>query len=108
MAIRYSGDVEVRISWDSFKRVYVGKVRDPYVRWTGYAQEQDKHNPKELSVDYDGMAEVFLREAEKWAIHERRHRLMLERKKGRIIIRRVFQAPCPTGSEWPTQRKRSS
>jgi len=107
MAIRYSGDVEVRIFWDSFKRVYVGKVRDPYVRWTGTTRGQDTHNPKELSVDYDGMAEVLLKEAERWAAHERRHRLMLERRHGRIVVRRVFQAPCPTGTERRAARRTS-
>lgn len=85
MAVRYSGDVEVRIGrfaallrWPSGKRVR---------RFTYRATAPRKPSP----ADYDRIA--------RQAIHAalgKDGRMPLERGIfGRIVLRRVFQAPCP-------------
>lgn len=107
MAIRYSGDAEVRVLWDPAQQRYHGAVRDPYVRWRGSAPRPSKVRGQRIrhraSESYDLMAALFLRRAQQWAKAERRHELQLEEKHGRIVVRRIFQAPCPTGA--PTRRK---
>jgi hypothetical protein len=100
MAIRYSGDAEVRVLWNPTRRVFVGSVRDPYVRWRGTAPRPSQVKGRRLlhraSESYDLMAALFLRRAQLWAKEQLGHVLQLEEKHGRIQIRRVFQAPCPT------------
>lgn len=109
MAIRYSGDAEVRVTWNPRRRVYIGSVRDPYVRWRGAAPRPSSIRGIRIlhrsSESYDLMAALFLKQAEDWAKRERGHRLMLETRHGRIQVRRVFQAPCPIGPI-PTLRKK--
>lgn len=99
MAIRYSGDAEVRLRWDNRRHLYIGNVRDPYIRWRGSAPQPSeiKKNSPTNPYSYDSMAALFLRQAQKWARQKYGRDLQLEEKHGRIQIRRVFQAPCPIG-----------
>jgi len=89
MAIRYSGDVEVRMHWDPARSLYRGTVRDPDGRWRGTAN--GRRSPTHET--YDRLARDMIVRAE----HEQKRRLPAERKGGKLIVRRVFQAPCPYG-----------
>lgn len=109
MAVRYSGDVEVRVLWDPRKRIFVGSVRDPYVRCRCSAPRPTAVRGKRIlhrsSESYDLMALLFLRQAARWAKETRNHVLRLEQKRGHIVVRRIFQAPCPIETKHPTRRK---
>lgn len=89
MARRYSGDAEVRVGWDPRRRVYRGSIRDPYrhahavIRGTS----RDPTSPEA----YDDAAVRLLEDADKRS----GGRLKVERRRGRVVVRRVFQAPCP-------------
>lgn len=100
MAVRYSGDAEVRVLWDPKRRMFLGRVRDPYVRWRGTAprptQARGRRQLHRASESYDLMATIFLRRAQTWARETHDHELQIEEERGRLKIRRVFQAPCPT------------
>lgn len=85
MAIRYSGDVEVRITWTG--RVYRGTVRAPGFRGHGTLTRKeagvtgDPRSPE----SYDRAAVALLREAERRGGHLPRDRDMS----------RTFRSPCP-------------
>lgn len=117
MAIRYSGDAEVRIRYnhDGF---YYGYVRAPGRRARARlslkevgltnkgARELTTSEKKDLEwttpESYDEAALVMLQLAE---IEGGLLPLERSRKaKGHIVIRRLFQAPCPT-SPWSRLRK---
>lgn len=96
MAIRYSGDVEVRLGYDPRRRAYVGSVRDPGgpngpFRWRGVYEGSSPKN----SADYDRAAKEMIIAADRDCRRESDRHLMVERDGGAIRIRRVFQAPCP-------------
>ena len=88
MAIRYSGDVEVRVRWTG--RVYTGHVRAPGFRGEGTLTREAAGVGRGLkptsSEAYDAAARAFLREAEK----ANRGRLPRDHD-----IRRTFRSPCP-------------
>lgn len=92
MAVRYSGDTEVRLGWDPRRRTYRGSVRDPRRRWRG--EVRNYHQDPQSPEAYDEAARDMIRAAERasgpFATDSDK---VLKRAK----IRRVFQAPCPVG-----------
>jgi hypothetical protein len=92
MSIRYSGDVEVRVTWDPREKSYTGYVRDPKVRWNGFWRPRQTPEDPTSPEAYDAAAKALIRLAKR----DVRGRLSLDEKRGRIRLRRVFQAPCPT------------
>lgn len=100
MAIRYSGDVEVRLQYDPRSREYAGSVRDPQwsgrgsvsLRQVGLTRKQDPTSPD----SYDRAALVFLNVMRTIAWKKFRVRLQVSTDRGSVVIRRTFQAPCPT------------
>lgn len=89
MAVRYSGDVEVRMQHDRERGCFRGTVRDPNGRWRGTASAV-----RAPTVEtYDELARAMIQRAEK----EQGRALPCEREGRRIMVRRVFQAPCPYG-----------
>lgn len=97
MAIRYSGDTEIRLQWRPRYNAYQGSVRDPYKRWEGMwiSHHPDPHDPIS-SEAYDRAAIELIRVAERWAKTRSMKPFEIEKTNlGRIRIRRVFQAPCP-------------
>lgn len=94
MAIRYSGDVEVRVT-SLRKGLYLAKVRAPGEHATLEIRRRflfrDANDPKA----YDAIAEEAISEVVKQI-----GPLPVEfDDSGDIFIRRVFQAPCPT-DDW--------
>lgn len=120
MAIRYSGDVEIRIRYggagykDQKKRhvyfdpkgkgFYFATIRAPRVRNSAILSEREIGLPETLtqkpraygasgptSEDFDTAAEAFI----KWAeLHTGELPVELD-KHHQIVIHRVFQSPCP-------------
>lgn len=98
MAIRYSGDTEVRVFYDPRKHIYVGDVRDPYLHWKGKVGRSLFISDPKSPEAYDKAALSLLKQAQRWAHHKfKRAQFQAETKLGRIRIRRVFQSPCPVG-----------
>ena len=117
MAIRYSGDVEVRIHYGGagYKRnkrdvyfdpkgegFYFATIRAPGVRNAAILSEREiglpkwslTRKPPTSSESFDNAAEAFL----KWAeIHVGALPVELDNK-NQIVVRRVFQSPCPVRS----------
>lgn len=95
MAIRYSGDTEIRIRYAPAKQTYEGTVTDPYLQWRGSIRLPARHYayPTDPAA-YDVAARALIAAAETWAKGQRRV-FSLQRKGTRTRIRRVFQAPCP-------------
>ena len=97
MAIRYSGDAEVRVIWNPRTREYSASVRDlmtPKLSWSGHVPRQGLglgDTPKA----YDKAARRALETAQAHARKKRQHFAVEEGPRGRIVVRRVFQAPCP-------------
>lgn len=92
MSIRYSGDTEIRLGFDRRRKVYRGTVVDPYLRYNGEvtAGRGDPSRPEA----YDDAARRLCSKAQAWA-ESRGKNFMLEKKRRRLEIRRVFQSPCP-------------
>lgn len=93
MAKRYSGDAEIRVSYDAKKKVYHGAVRDPKHRWEGTMKAPPHQGGPQCSEAYDKAAKAFLLRAQRWA----RGRLLVETKDGVVRVRRIFESPCPIG-----------
>lgn len=91
MAIRYSGDTEVRFRWDADRRLFVGSVKDPFLHWEG--EHRGSKKPKD-SDDYDAAAYALFGKASAWA-REKGARFQADVSGGKVRFRRVFQAPCP-------------
>ena len=100
MAIRYTGDVEVRIAWDG--RSYRARIRAPGLRtsvevdpWSiGVGPESVLPTPAAARTltspeSYDRAAHRAL------SIARRKHRLPMELEGDKIVLRRRFQSPCP-------------
>jgi len=101
MAVRYSGDAEVRITWNRTMRTYEGTVTSPTFRFKGgFAPEWHRRGgPSRSSVmtsseSYDLAAQELLRLAERNA-RQRGRRLEAQKEGSRFVVRRGFQAPCP-------------
>ena len=104
MAIRYSGDVEVRLSYQVRTRRYTGRVRS--VRGFSLVLGIDEATVRQSttvtrksaprsSEGYDAVARVFLDVARRWA-GKRGVKLPLAfGDDGVMEVRRTFQAPCP-------------
>ena len=90
MARRYSGDAEVRVGWDPRRREYRGSIRDPYRRVRAVVPGQSQRDPTSPEA-YDEAATRLLEDADRRS----GGRLKVERRRGRVVVRRVFQAPCP-------------
>lgn len=101
MAIRYSGDVEIRVGWDPRAKRYRGTVRDPRMRWSGsvtpgVTAPRDRRSPDA----YDHAARLLARDAQAWARKSGRRFDFVTTgigPFGRVKTDRVFQAPCPLG-----------
>lgn len=95
MAIRYCGDVEVRILFT--QGLYRGAVRAPGFKARGDLSARDAKVQAALKTSpeaYDAAARSFLRAA--LAICERQGLRLPVAVEGRIlVIRRTFQCPCP-------------
>lgn len=94
MAIRYSGDVDVRMAWKPRARVYTFSVKlfqkpgqvargEVPARLIGHAASPTS------SEAYDKVALVALQGV------LRRKDLPVERRGRHVEVRRTFQAPCP-------------
>jgi len=106
MAIRYSGDVEVRIREIRLKgqrafyanfRVTSGRAslgKRPYRAAAVSSFREMGVGPRArlTPATYDQAAMAFLA----WAQQNERGRLPLDMdRKGKIVLRRIFQSPCP-------------
>lgn len=91
MAIRYSGDVEVRMLHKG-GTLFAVTVRTPRGRWATDVDIGGSKIRKVTPEDYDRVALTILR-----ACDQKRPRgFPFERDaKGGVMIRRIFQAPCP-------------
>jgi len=88
MAIRYSGDVEIRVQYRAGK--YHAKLRAPGLRADGVlpgSLRARMHGPSSPEA-YDVMALAFLRLAQ-------REGFPVMKERGQVVLRRTFQAPCP-------------
>jgi hypothetical protein len=95
MALRYSGDVEVRVRWDPSSKSYKGSVSDPYFRWKGTWTPTFSFRTRTEPAAYDKAAEALLGLAER-AAKKKRHAFQGERRRdGGFVMSRVFKAPCP-------------
>ena len=95
-AIRYSGEVEVRVGFDRALDAYLGRVSDPYAIWRGRVSRGTRTSQPNSSAAYDEAAARLIRAADDWAVRTGRPLFEADRRLGRIRIRRTFQAPCPT------------
>jgi len=91
MAIRYSGDVEIRIQYRGGK--YHGSVRSPGFRGRGIVSLRASGSPTSPE-SYDRAALALLKEAQAFArkIHIP---LYISGTTHRPQVRRTFQSPCP-------------
>jgi hypothetical protein len=108
MAIRYSGDVEVRIAYDE-DGFYSATVRAPGERGRAILSIREVGLRKGLSRKqlvsseaFDVAAKAFVEFAE---LHRGHLPVELD-EKGHMVIRRVFQAPCPV--RVPTRGKKTA
>lgn len=93
MAIRYSGNVQVNMQYDQPRGCYLARVRDPNYRWRGTTGAWGR-DASPTSETYDRLAKAAIARAER----DLGVKLDAERDaRGRVQLRRVFQAPCPSG-----------
>jgi hypothetical protein len=96
MAIRYSGDVEIRLTFVDGKFRAAVRASGFHAKGTLTPREAGltrKHQPSS-SESYDQAALVFFREAKALA-KKKGLSLPLSEESGHIEVRRTFQAPCP-------------
>ena len=96
MAKRYSGDVEVRVMLvDGGSRTYVARVRAPGERGEARVTTADLLRDPASPEAYDRVARRVL-EAADAAARDEGESLPLERDaRGRPLVRRTYQSPCP-------------
>lgn len=97
MAIRYSGDCEVRVIF--VEAMFVGRVRTPrsLVKGSISARDVDRLIGDKKRVR-PGTPESYDRAALAMLVLAQirlRKRLPVDRRQNRILIRRVFVSPCP-------------
>ncbi len=97
MAIRYSGDLEIRLNFVDGK--FRAAIRSPGFHAKGTLTPREagltrKHQPSS-SDSYDEAALAFLKEAKVLARKQGIKLLLSEDAYGNIELRRTFQAPCP-------------
>jgi hypothetical protein len=91
MAIRYSGDVEVRLAHTN-GTVFRVTIRTPKGRWTTDVDIGGRRIYKASPDDYDRVALVILKTCDK----KHPGTFPFERDaSGAVTMRRIFQAPCP-------------
>ncbi len=99
MSVRYSGDTEVRVRYHPHRRVYIGTVTDPYLRWRGEVPRGAVRSGRSGSPDdpdmYDAAARELIARADRWARGLRKRFMVDVRRNRQIRVSRVFQAPCP-------------
>lgn len=93
MAVRYSGDTEIRFLWDPRQGAYVGTVKDPYLRWVGTWRPPTP--PGKGSDLFDEAAFQLFQLASRWAERAHGQEFVADTTGKRVNLRRVFQAPCP-------------
>lgn len=100
MAIRYSGEVEIRISYKGGR--YIAKLRAPGFRATGglSLKEIGLRVSPTSSEAYDKVALILLREAHAKAP------LRMDRNGKTIQISRIFRSPCPAPRSGGKTRER--
>ncbi len=94
MAVRYSGNVELRLKWNG--RAYEVSIRAPFIRGRGVVDHKElgltrkaKQAPSSQEM-YDEVARRVLQ------VLERRYgKLPVNRRNGKVSIDRVFVSPCP-------------
>lgn len=94
MAIRYSGDIEVRVRF--LDGVYHGAVRAPGFRARGTLSKRDArvtHKDPTSSEAYDQAALAFIKGAMVRA--KKAGKKIYPSGEGHIEVRRTFQSPCP-------------
>jgi hypothetical protein len=89
MALRYSGDVEVRMSHDARSGTVSAVVRAAQLRYAGTVLVG---RVQPTSKVYDRTAALMLKRAQRWS----GGKFPIASRGSRIVIRRVFQAPCPS------------
>lgn len=93
--VRYSGDAEIRLGWDPRRRVYRGRIVDPYLRFRGgVAMNPRFQRDPRSSEAYDDAAQRFATFVQERA-RSRGRAFAFDEERGRIQIRRIFQSPCP-------------
>ena len=101
MARRYSGDVELRMRYDPSSRRFVGTLRAPGEQ--GEVEVCEEPFDSDLPEAYDRAAEVAIRAAE----DALGRALPVEvGSRGELVIRRMFQAPCPVLTPPPRRIQR--
>lgn len=106
MAIRYSGDVEVRMYYKRGRDTYEWTVRAPRgfrmrgnlprANLRGIMSLTRKFDGPDSSASYDEVARSVLNVARRWAAVRSGRRLPVAwEDNGQILVRRTFQAPCP-------------
>lgn len=94
MAIRYSGDVEVRLTWNKKLRLYTGTVRAPRLVRRYRVDKYGRADPRSPEA-YDRAALRMIKDLiERERAWGRKLPLLTDRL-GRPRVDRVFQAPCP-------------
>ncbi len=86
------------MQWDPRARRYSATVRDlmsPRLRWSGDVTPLGFAGPHDSPEAYDRAARRALELAQSSAKKRRQHFAVEEGPRGRIVVRRVFQAPCP-------------
>lgn len=96
MAVRYSGDVTLRLRYVPRLRAYEGTVRWPGGGWDGTVGRAVPPRGATSSEAYDRTARLLAYVCERETRALRRSPPFV-RERGRIAIVRMFQAPCPTG-----------
>jgi hypothetical protein len=96
MAVRYSGDAEVRLSWDRRKRLYKGVVSTPRAILR-YMVDRSGHGDPRSPEAYDRAAVRMLTDLQKRERAWRKKTILSTDRLGRLKVERVFQAPCPCG-----------
>lgn len=97
MAVRYSGDVEVRLRWNG--HAYEVSLRAPGVRGRGTMSHAELGLARKGSRDVSSSGtydEVARRVIEK--LERKYGRLPANRANGRVVVARVFVSPCPQRS----------
>jgi len=93
MAIRYSGDCEIRMLHKGGRLFHV-VVRMPRDRWSEIIDcGKRPHAGVVLPEEYDRIALVILHALETKA--PGKHPFERDKSSGSVTFRRVFQAPCP-------------
>lgn len=94
MAVRYSGELEVRVTYDSRSRSYRGFVNGPRLRMAAEVYLAPRADP---------------RTGERYDLAARRMVELAERRVGRttgaahgmggdVVVTREFESPCPPGT----------